>query len=451
MQRRAKPRPPAVSAARVADAEPPRPSSERVLDRRVNQQAQRALEGPRRRWRGPGRLLPFLGPAFIASVAYVDPGNFATNIQGGAQFGYRLLWVVLWANLMAMLVQTMSAKLGIATGKNLPEVIRERYPRPVVWFYWVQAELIAMATDLAEFLGAALGFQLLFGLPLWMGAVLAALATFAILTIEGLGFRPLEAVITVLVGVIALAYVLELLLSRPDMGAVTMGMLVPGFRGSQSVYLATGILGATVMPHVIYLHSALTQGRIHPTSEEQAKRIYRFTKWDVLIAMGVAGFVNMAMLAMSAATFHFTGNQGVADITTAYRTLTPLLGSAASAVFAVSLLASGISSSVVGTMAGQTVMQGFVGFTIPVWVRRTVTLLPSFAVILLGLDPTNILVLSQVVLSFGIALALVPLLLFLQDRTIVGSFVNGRLTRWASWAVAATIVVLNVYLLWTLV
>jgi manganese transport protein len=421
------------------------------MDRRVNQQAQRALEGPRRRWQGPGRLLPFLGPAFIASVAYVDPGNFATNIQGGAQFGYQLLWVVLWANLMAMLVQTMSAKLGIATGKNLPEVIRERYPRPVVWFYWVQAELIAMATDLAEFLGAALGFQLLFGLPLWMGAVLAGLATFAILTIEGLGFRPLEAVITVLVAVIALAYVLELLLSRPDMGAVTMGMLVPGFRGSQSVYLATGILGATVMPHVIYLHSALTQGRIRPTSEEQAKRIYRFTKWDVAIAMGVAGFVNMAMLAMAAATFHFTGNQGVADITTAYRTLTPLLGSAASAVFAVSLLASGISSSVVGTMAGQTVMQGFVGFTIPVWVRRTVTLLPSFAVILLGLDPTAILVLSQVVLSFGIALALVPLLLFLQDRTIVGSFVNGRLTRLASWAVAAMIVVLNVYLLWTLV
>ncbi len=451
MQRRANPRPPAVSAARVVDAEPSRPSRERVMDRRVNQQAQRALEGPRRRWQGPGRLLPFLGPAFIASVAYVDPGNFATNIQGGAQFGYQLLWVVLWANLMAMLVQTMSAKLGIATGKNLPEVIRERYPRPVVWFYWVQAELIAMATDLAEFLGAALGFQLLFGLPLWMGAVLAGLATFAILTIEGLGFRPLEAVITVLVAVIALAYVLELLLSRPDMGAVTMGMLVPGFRGSQSVYLATGILGATVMPHVIYLHSALTQGRIRPTSEEQAKRIYRFTKWDVAIAMGVAGFVNMAMLAMAAATFHFTGNQGVADITTAYRTLTPLLGSAASAVFAVSLLASGISSSVVGTMAGQTVMQGFVGFTIPVWVRRTVTLLPSFAVILLGLDPTAILVLSQVVLSFGIALALVPLLLFLQDRTIVGSFVNGRLTRLASWAVAAMIVVLNVYLLWTLV
>jgi manganese transport protein len=228
-------------------------------------------------------------------------------------------------------------------------------------------------------------------------------------------------------------------------------MLVPSFRGSQSVYLATGILGATVMPHVIYLHSALTQGRIRPTSEEQAKRIYRFTKWDVLIAMGVAGFVNMAMLAMSAATFHFTDNQEVADITTAYRTLAPLLGSAASAVFAVSLLASGISSSVVGTMAGQTVMQGFVGFTIPIWVRRTVTLLPSFAVILLGLDPTNILVLSQVVLSFGIALALVPLLLFLQDRTIVGSFVNRRLTRWASWTVAATIVVLNVYLLWTLV
>ena len=451
MERRGKESAPAVSAEHVPEAEPSRPLQGSAFDRRVNQQAQRALEGPGRRWQGPGRLLPFLGPAFIASVAYIDPGNFATNIQGGAEFGYRLLWVVLWANLMAMLVQTMSAKLGIATGKNLPEVIRERYPRPVVWFYWVQAELIAMATDLAEFLGAALGFQLLFGLPLWVGALLAAGATFAILTIEGFGFRPLEAVITVLVGVIALAYMLELIFSHPDWGPSRWGCWSRASRARQSIYLATGILGATVMPHVIYLHSALTQGRIRPTSEAQAKRIYRFTKWDVVIAMGIAGFVNMAMLAMSAATFHFTGNQAVADITTAYRTLTPLLGSAASAVFAISLLASGISSSVVGTMAGQTVMQGFVGFTIPIWVRRTVTLLPSFAVILLGLDPTAILVLSQVVLSFGIALALVPLLLFLQDRTVVGSFVNRRLTRWASWTVTAMIVVLNIYLLWTLI
>jgi manganese transport protein len=440
-----------VSTDRLAEPEQIGASSIRPMDRRVNQRAQQALDLGSGRGRGVRRLLPFLGPAFIASVAYIDPGNFATNIQGGAEFGYRLLWVVLWANLMAMLVQTMSAKLGIATGKNLPEVIRERYPRPLVWFYWVQAELIAMATDLAEFLGAALGFQLLFGLPLVWGAVLAGLATFAILTIESYGFRPLEAVITVLVGVIALAYVLELLLSRPAVGAVATGMLLPGFRGSQSVYLATGILGATVMPHVIYLHSALTQGRIRPKSQDQAKRIYRFAKWDVVIAMGIAGFVNMAMLAMSAATFHFTGNQHVADITTAWRTLTPLLGSAASAVFAVSLLASGISSSVVGTMAGQTVMQGFIGFTIPVWVRRLVTLLPSFLVILLGLNPTSILVLSQVILSFGIALALVPLLLFLQDRTVVGAFVNRPLTRWASWGVTAMIVVLNVYLLTTLV
>lgn len=429
--------------ARAGEAPP------RRLDAVTFLRAQRALEGGSG-WR-PGRLLPFLGPAFIASVAYIDPGNFATNIQGGAEFGYRLLWVVLWANLMAMLVQTLSAKLGIATGKNLPEVIRERYPRPLVWFYWVQAELIAMATDLAEFLGAALGFQLLFGLPLLWGAALAALATFAILTIEGLGFRPLEAVITVLVGVIALAYVLELVFSHPDMGAVTAGVLLPGFHGAQSVYLATGILGATVMPHVIYLHSALTQGRIRPATPGQARRLYRFAKWDVVIAMGIAGFVNMAMLAMSAATFHVTGHQDVADITTAYRTLTPLLGSAASAVFAVSLLASGISSSVVGTMAGQTVMQGFVGFAIPLWLRRLATLTPSFVVILLGLEPTSVLVLSQVVLSFGIALALVPLLLFLQDPAVVGPFVNRPLTRWVSWAVTATIVLLNVYLLATLV
>ncbi|HKI57322.1 MAG TPA: Nramp family divalent metal transporter [Trueperaceae bacterium] len=421
----------------------------RGLDRRVNVRAQRVLES-RGGWRRPARLLPFLGPAFIASVAYIDPGNYATNIQGGAEFGYRLLWVVLWANLMAMLVQTLSAKLGIATGKNLPEVIRERYPRPLVRFYWIQSEFVAIATDLAEFLGAALGFQLLLGIPLVWGAVLAAVATFAILTIEGRGFRPLETVIIVLVAVIALAYVLEIIFSRPDAGAVATGMLLPTFHGSKSVYLATGILGATVMPHVIYLHSALTQRRIAPKSTAQAKRLYRFAKVDVIIAMGIAGFVNMAMLAMSAATFHFTGNQSVADISTAYRTLTPLLGAAASTVFAVSLLASGVSSSVVGTMAGQTVMQGFVGFTIPVWLRRVITLLPSFVVVLLGLDPTTILVLSQVVLSFGIALALVPLLLFLQDRAVVGEFVNGTFTRIASWSVAVLIIVLNVYLLITL-
>ena len=434
----------AESPGQAADS----PRQGRGLDRRVNVQAQRALES-HGRWR-LGRLLPFMGPAFIASVAYIDPGNYATNIQGGAEFGYRLLWVVLWANLMAMLVQTLSAKLGIATGKNLPEVIRERYPKPLVWFYWVQAELVAMATDLAEFLGAALGFQLLLGVPLFWGAVLAAITTFAILIVEGYGFRPLEAVITVLVVVIALAYVVEIFFSHPQVGAVAGGMLLPSFHGAKSVYLAAGILGATVVPHVIYLHSALTQRRITAKSVAQAKRIYRYTKVDVVIAMGIAGFVNMAMLAMSAATFHFTGNQAVADITTAYRTLTPLLGSAASTVFAFSLLASGVSSSVVGTMAGQTVMQGFVGFTVPVWVRRTVTLMPSFVVVLLGFDPTTILVLSQVVLSFGIALALVPLLLFLQNRTVVGEFVNGRLTRIASWGVGAIIIGLNVYLLTTL-
>ncbi len=426
-----------------------RTSESPTADDRLNERAQRALQPSDGRFRLT-RLLPFLGPAFIASVAYIDPGNYATNIQGGAAFGYRLLWVVLWANLMAMLIQTLSAKLGIATGKNLPEMIREHYPRPWVWFYWVQAELVAMATDLAEFLGAALGFYLLFGLPLGLSAVLAAVATFAILAIEDLGFRPIEAVITVLVGVIALAYVLELFFSRPDMSQVATGLLLPTFDGAHSVYLATGILGATVMPHVIYLHSDLTKGRIHARSVAQAKRIYRFAKLDVILAMTVAGFVNMAMLAMAAATFHATGNQHVADITTAYRTLAPLLGGAASTVFAISLLASGISSSVVGTMAGQTVMQGLVGFSIPVWLRRSVTMLPSFVIILLGVDPTRVLVLSQVILSFGIAFALVPLLLFLQNRDLVGDFVNGRFTRIASWSIAAIIVALNLYLLTTL-
>jgi manganese transport protein len=394
------------------------------------------------------RLLPFLGPAFIAAVAYVDPGNFATNIQGGAQFGYLLLWVIVASNLMAMLIQSLSAKLGIATGRNLPEMCRERFPQPVVVGMWVLAEVVAMATDLAEFLGAAIGFQLLFHIPLLVGGVLTAISTFLILSLERRGFRPLEAVITTLVGVIAVSYLIETILDRPDWGAIGFHAVVPQFSGTESLLLAVGILGATVMPHVIYLHSALTQGRIVTRDPQLLRRLFRFELVDVLIAMGIAGLVNAAMLIMAASTFFSTGASHVSTIEEAYRTLTPLLGPASSVVFAISLLASGLSSSTVGTMSGQVIMQGFLHRQIPIWVRRLVTMLPSLVVISIGLDPTRTLVLSQVVLSFGIPFALVPLILFTRRADLMGVLVNHRLTTAIASAVAGVIILLNVFLLY---
>lgn len=395
--------------------------------------------------RGLARVLPFLGPAFVASVAYMDPGNFATNIAGGAKFGYLLLWVILSANLMAMLIQFLSSKLGIVTGKNLPELIAERWPRSVVWFYWVQAEVIAMATDLAEFLGATLALSLLFGIPLWVGAVLTAVFTFSILGLQSRGFRPLEAVITALVAIIALAYVVQLFLSHPGLGFVQG--FIPRFQGSESLFLAVGILGATVMPHVIYLHSDLTKNRIPTESLALKRRLLRYNRIDVILAMGFAGLINMAMLAAAAATFFFTGKSEVADLSVAYQTLTPLLGPLAAIAFGVALLASGISSSVVGTMSGQVIMQGFVGFTIPLWLRRLITMLPALAVIWIGYDPTAALLLSQVVLSFGIPFALVPLLVFTAKREVMGELVNSRLVTGLGWLIAMLIIALNLYLL----
>lgn len=393
------------------------------------------------------RLLPFLGPAFIASVAYVDPGNFATNIQGGAKFGYMLLWVIVASNLMAMLIQALSAKLGIATDQNLAEHCRNEFPRPIVISMWVLMELVAMATDLAEFLGAALGFNLLFHIPLLAAALLTAVTTFIILGLERRGFRPLEAVIAALVGVIAVSYVVETILDRPDMMQVAFSAVVPRFAGSESVLLATGILGATVMPHVIFLHSALTQNRIPTKNVGQLKRLFRFELLDVTIAMGLAGLVNGAMLIMAASTFFAKGLTNIGTIEEAYRTLTPLLGSAASSVFAISLLASGISSSTVGTMAGQVIMQGFIHRKIPVWVRRVVTMGPPIVVIALGLDPTRTLVLSQVVLSFGLPFAIIPLVMFTSRRDLMRDLVNNRLTTILASLVAALIVALNIFLL----
>jgi manganese transport protein len=397
--------------------------------------------------RGLARLLPFLGPAFIASVAYIDPGNFATNIQGGAEFGYRLVWVVLASNLLAMLVQVLSAKLGIATGRNLAEVCREQFPRPVVWGMWGLMEIVAMATDLAEFLGAALGFNLLLGIPLLPAALLTGATTLVILALERRGFRPLEAVITSLVGVIAVAYLVETILDRPSWPAIGFSISHPVLGGPEAVLLAVGILGATVMPHVIFLHSSLTQSRIVTENADQARRLFRFEVLDVVVAMTLAGLVNAAMLIMAASTFWVHGLTKIATIEEAHRTLAPLLGSASSVVFAISLLASGLSSSTVGTMAGQVIMQGFLHWKISVWLRRLVTMTPAIAVIGLGLDPTRTLVLSQVVLSFGLPFALIPLVLFTRRRDLMGLLTNGKITTGVAVAVTALIVALNVYLL----
>jgi manganese transport protein len=395
-----------------------------------------------------GRLAPFLGPAFIASVAYIDPGNFATNISAGAQFGYNLLWVVLYASLMAMLIQTLSAKLGIATGKNLPELMRERFPRWLVWPLWVVAEIMAMATDLAEFVGASLGFNLLFHIPLLVAAGLTGVATLAMLHLQRRGFRPLEALITVMVLAVAGCYVVEQFIARPAPGQVAVHAVVP-WAGSGSFLLIAGILGATVMPHVVYLHSALTQNRIRPRTSEQARRLFHFTMIDVLIALPMAAVVNGGMLIMAAVTFHGNGLTSISDLTDAYRTLTPLLGQAAAIIFGVSLLASGLSSSTVGTMAGQVVMQGFVGFQIPLWLRRLITMAPSFVVIGLNLPTATTLVASQVVLSVVLAFAVVPLIVFTSNGELMGSLRNHRLTTVVGWLCASVIVVLNGMLIYT--
>ncbi|MFW5387111.1 MULTISPECIES: Nramp family divalent metal transporter [unclassified Yersinia (in: enterobacteria)] len=387
--------------------------------------------------------LSLMGPAFIAAIGYIDPGNFATNIQAGASFGYTLLWVVVWANIMAMLIQLLSAKLGIATGKNLAEHIRDRFPRPAVWAYWVQAEIIAMATDLAEFIGAAIGFKLLLGVTLLEGAVLTGIATFLILMLQKRGQKPLELVIGGLLLFVAAAYIVELIFSRPELAALGRGMLVPDLPNRDAVFLAAGVLGATIMPHVIYLHSSLTQ-----TAGENSKASrYAATKLDVAIAMTIAGFVNLAMMATAAAAFHFNGYGSIAEIEQAYLTLQPLLGNAAATIFGLSLVAAGLSSTVVGTLAGQVVMQGFVRFYIPIWVRRTVTMLPSFIVILAGMDATRILVMSQVLLSFGIALALVPLLAFTGNKELMGDMVNSKLIQILGKMIVLVVVGLNAYLL----
>jgi manganese transport protein len=403
---------------------------------------ERVLQG-----QGRWRLLPFLGPAFIACVAYVDPGNFATNIAAGSKFGFTLVWVIVASNLMAMLIQTLSAKLGIATGRNLPEVCREHFSHRTSVGLWLQAEFIAMATDLAEFLGAALGIQLLLGIPLFPAAVITGVITLLILGLQRYGFRPFEAVITAFVFVIGICYLGELYFAHPPLGTVAKHAVVPEFAGSESVLLAVGIIGATVMPHVIYLHSALTQQRIVPRNDEEAKSLFRYTRIDVLIAMVIAGLINISMLVVAATVFYGSGLLNVDSLEGAHRTLEPILGGASSVLFALALTASGLSSATVGTLSGQVVMQGFIQRQIPLFVRRIVTMIPAFVVIALGLNPSRTLVLSQVVLSFGIPFALIPLVIFTSRRDLMGVLVNRRMTIVAAIFVAALISGLNVFLL----
>ncbi|URJ26300.1 Nramp family divalent metal transporter [Blochmannia endosymbiont of Camponotus modoc] len=385
-----------------------------------------------------------LGPAFIAAIGYIDPGNFATNIQAGATFGYQLLWVVVWANIMAMLIQLLSAKLGIATGKNLAEHIRDQFPRSVVWMYWIQAEIIAMATDLAEFIGAAIGFKILLGISLLQGALLTGLITFLILTLQRYGKKPLEFVVGGLLFFVAIAYVIELFYSKPKFIMLGMSMLLPILPNREAVFLSAGVLGATIMPHVIYLHSSLTQDESIIASRSER---YSSTKLDVAIAMTIAGFVNLSMMATAAAVFHYGGYTGISNLDEAYLTLSPLLNHTAAIVFGLSLTAAGLSSTVVGTLAGQVVMQGFVRFHIPLLLRRVITMLPSFIVISCGIDSTRILIMSQVLLSFGIALALIPLLVFTGDVKLMNELVNSLWIKLVGWLITVVVIILNIYLL----
>jgi manganese transport protein len=394
------------------------------------------------------RALPFMGPAFIAAVAYIDPGNFATNISAGAQYGYLLLWVILASNLMAVLIQTLSAKLGIATGRNLPQLCREYLPKRISVGLWVVAEIGAMATDLAEFLGAAVGLNLLFHMPLLLAGLITGAATFAILGLQRFGFRPLEIIIATLVSVIAVSYLLETILARPDWGQVAFHAVTPEFAGASSLLLAVGILGATVMPHVIYLHSALISDRVPHRTRADAHGVFKFERLDIWIAMGLAGLVNGAMLFMAAAVFYGSGHTAVGSLETAYQTLTPLLGSASSTIFGIALLTSGLSSSAVGTLAGQVIMDGFLGWKIPIWLRRLITMLPALIVIAIGVDPTYTLVLSQVALSFVLPFAIIPLMYFTARRSVMGDMVNRRWTTILGWLVTTIIIALNLFLLY---
>jgi manganese transport protein len=417
-----------------------------VTDGKLNRAQAAIREVLDGRRRGLAAMLPMAGPAVIASIAYMDPGNFATNIQAGARYGYTLLWVVVVANLIAMLFQALSAKLGIVTGRNLAEVCRDRLARPLVYAMWIASEIAAMATDLAEFLGGAIGLSLLFHLPLLAGMIVTAILTYGILTFERRGFRPIEIIIGALVVTISVCYLIEVFIAPVDWAAAAYHSVVPQLQDTMAVTIAVGIVGATVMPHAIYLHSGLTQARMPVRDDTDRRKLLAYSNREVIVALALAGAVNMAMLMMASAAFH-AGHSDVAEIETAYHTLAPLLGTGAAVVFLISLLASGISSSAVGTMAGQTIMQGFVGFRIPIWVRRLVTMIPAFVVVGLGVNATGALVVSQVVLSLALPIPMIALLIFTQQPDVMGAFVNGRLTQAAAFVATAVVLMLNCLLL----
>ena len=392
-------------------------------------------------------MLPFIGPAVVASIAYMDPGNFATNIQAGARHGYMLLWVVLLANVIAMLFQALSARLGIVSGHSLATLCRMHFPGSLVIAMWLASEVAAMATDLAESIGAAIGISVLFHLPLLAGLLITFAITWGLLTFQSRGFRPLELVIAGFVGIIGVAYLIELFIAPPDWGQFLFHSVVPELNGADSVTLAVGIVGATVMPHAIYLHSAMMIGRVEAHNDGERRRLIRYSNLEVLIALSLAGLVNMAMVAMAATMFH-QGHSDVGEIETAYRTLLPLMGGVAAGAFMMSLLASGLSSSVVGTMAGQVIMQDFVGFHIPVWVRRVATMMPAVVVVAMGVDATDALVFSQVVLSVVLPIPMIALLVLIRRPAVMAGFAIGRPVQLLAAAASVVVLALNLVLLW---
>jgi manganese transport protein len=421
-----------------------------LVNKKNKVEAEAAYAALRGETKGLKRILPFLGPAFIAAVAYIDPGNFATNIAAGSKYGYLLLWVIALSNIMAILIQTLSAKLGIATGQNLPEVAGNHYSKPVNIILWLQSELVVMATDLAEFTGAALGFYLIFHVPMLVSAVIVAILSFLILMLQARGVRKLEAGITAMVVVVVLAFAFQIFWAEPNGYDLVKGLLIPQFQGVDSIMLAAGILGATVMPHAIYLHSSLTQNRVVGINDLEKEKIFRFEFIDILIAMVVAGLINGSMLVMASALFHQNG-LAIEDLDVAFKELGSLVGPASAILFGVGLLSAGLSSSSVGTMSGDIMMRGFIKKHINLYVRRVITMLPPLAVILSGVNPTWALVMSQVILSFGIAFALIPLIVFTSDRKLMGALVNKKVTTIVAWCVAVLIIGLNLFLLYQLI
>ncbi|MEN0587297.1 Nramp family divalent metal transporter [Kurthia gibsonii] len=397
--------------------------------------------------KGFRQILPFLGPAFIAAVAYIDPGNFATNITAGSEYGYLLLWVIVVSNLMAVLIQSLSAKLGIATGRNLPEVARDNFSKKTSIMLWIQAEIVIIATDLAEFIGAALGLYLVFKIPMLPAALITAVAAFGILELQRRGVRTFEAIVSGMVMMVVMAFAFQTFLADPKPTEVLSG-LFPSFDGVGSILLATGILGATVMPHAIYLHSSLTQSRVIGRSEAEKKKIFKFEFFDIIIAMVIAGAINISMLVIAAALFHKRG-MDVSDLDVAYHELGSLIGPTAAVSFGLGLLIAGLASSAVGTMSGDVVMQGFINRRIPLYLRRAITMAPPILIIALGLNATVALVWSQVILSFGIAFALIPLIIFTSNPKIMGGLVNRKWVTYTSWVIAAITVALNLFLIYS--